>query len=81
MYVLCMWMGRLLVFAENERGNHMDKKEIKCLCSFFLVIILLICYGWYRTENARIKQIESLQTRVEELEEELRICLAEEGHT
>ena len=46
----------------------MDKKEIKTLCTVFLVIIALVCYGWYRTENGRLKQIEKLETRIAELE-------------
>lgn len=47
----------------------MGNKDIKTLCTFFIVVILLVCYGWYRTENNRLKQIEKLNDRIFELEE------------
>ena len=49
----------------------MDKKDIKYLCSFFLVVILLVCYGWYRTENNRLKEIEGLKEQITMLEEQV----------
>lgn len=48
----------------------MEKNSIKTISTFFIVIILIICFLWYRNENSRLKQIEELKTRIEELEEE-----------
>lgn len=43
-------------------------EEWKALCILLLVACLLLGYGWYRTENNRLKQIESLHEQIEELE-------------
>lgn len=43
-------------------------EEWKALCILLFVACLLLGYGWYRTENNRLKQIESLHEQIEELE-------------
>jgi cell division protein FtsB len=44
-------------------------KNLKPLTSFFLVIIAIIAFLWYRSENAASKQIEKLNDKITAYEE------------
>jgi cell division protein FtsB len=44
-------------------------KNLKPLASFFLVIIAIIAFLWYRSENAASKQIEKLNDKITAYEE------------
>ena len=58
------------LFEENKK--HKEEREMyRTLCRVLGIVILIICYFWYRSDNGRVKSIHELQDQISEYEDKI----------
>ena len=56
---------------EENRKNKENSEMYRTMCRILAVVIVIICFLWYRTDNGRIKAIEKLKDQITEQEEQI----------
>jgi cell division protein FtsB len=58
------------LYEENKKQKE-ETEKYRVLCRVLGVIILVICFLWYRSDKGRIKWVDELQDQIAEYEEKI----------